>query len=57
MAKRTDIESILIRAKFTAATNKHIVVTADDLEQTMQDFVPPAYPHEIRLQNLVVVLE
>ena len=52
-----DIESILIRAKFTAATNKHIVVTADDLEQTMQDFVPPAYPHEIRLQNLVAVLE
>ena len=32
-------------------------MTADDLEQTMQDFVPPAYPHEIRLQNLVAVLE
>ena len=23
----------------------------------MQDFVPPAYPHEIELQNLVAVLE
>ena len=52
-----DLESILIRAKFTAATNKHVVVTSDDLEETMQDFVPPAYPHEIELQNLVAVLE
>jgi hypothetical protein len=27
------------------------------LEQTIQDFIPPTYPHEIELQNLVAVLE
>jgi hypothetical protein len=29
----------------------------DDLETTIQDFIPPAYPHEIELQNLVAILE
>ena len=52
-----DLESILIRAKFLAAMNNHVFVTKDDLEQTVRDFVPPAYPHEIELQNLVAVLE
>ncbi|MBN2352938.1 MAG: AAA family ATPase, partial [Spirochaetales bacterium] len=52
-----DLESILIRAKFLAAMNNHVFVTKDDLEQTVRDFVPPAYPHEIDLQNLVAVLE
>jgi hypothetical protein len=27
------------------------------MEDTMADFVPPAYPHEIELQNLVAVVE
>ncbi len=52
-----DIESILIRAKFLAAMENHVIITKKDLEQTIQDFVPPAYPHEIDLQNLVAVLE
>jgi SpoVK/Ycf46/Vps4 family AAA+-type ATPase len=52
-----DLESILIRAKFLAAMGGHVVVTKTDLEQTIQDFMPPAYPHEIELQNLVAVLE
>jgi SpoVK/Ycf46/Vps4 family AAA+-type ATPase len=52
-----DLESILIRAKFQAAMGGHVVVTKSDLEQTIQDFMPPAYPHEIELQNLVAVLE
>ncbi len=52
-----DMESILIRAKFLSAMNNHVFVTKGDLEQTIQDFVPPAYPHEIELQNLVAVLE
>jgi SpoVK/Ycf46/Vps4 family AAA+-type ATPase len=52
-----DLESILIRAKFQAAMGGHVVVTKVDLEQTIQDFMPPAYPHEIELQNLVAVLE
>ncbi len=52
-----DLESVLIRAKFLAAMNNHVFITKDDLEQTVRDFVPPAYPHEIELQNLVAVLE
>ena len=52
-----DLESILIRAKFHAAMDSHATITRKDLEETVQDFVPPAYPHEIELQNLVAVLE
>ena len=52
-----DLESILIRAKFCAAMNNRVTVTRRDLEETIRDFVPPAYPHEIDLQNLVAVLE
>jgi AAA+ superfamily predicted ATPase len=52
-----DIEAILIRAKFNAAMNNHVTVTQEDLENTIHDFIPPAYPHEIELQNLVAVLE
>ena len=52
-----DLEAILIRAKFNAAMNNHVTVTKQDLEETMRDFIPPSYPHEIELQNLVAVLE
>jgi ATP-dependent 26S proteasome regulatory subunit len=52
-----DIESVLIRSKFTAAMKNHIIIKREDLEETIKDFVPPAYPHEIELQNLVAVLE
>ena len=52
-----DIESILIRAKFLAANSNRVTITREDLEETIADFVPPAYPHEIDLQNLVAVLE
>jgi hypothetical protein len=27
------------------------------MEEALADFIPPAYPHEIELQNLVAVLE
>ncbi|MCF7927749.1 MAG: AAA family ATPase [Spirochaetales bacterium] len=52
-----DIESILIRAKFKAASEGHVIITKEDLEETIHDFIPPSYPHEIDLQNLVAVLE
>ena len=52
-----DLESILIRAKFLATMNNRITLTAEDLEETIKDFVPPTYPHEIELQNLVAVME
>ncbi len=52
-----DIEAILIRAKFNATMNNHVIITREDIEETIRDFVPPAYPHEIELQNLVAVIE
>ena len=32
-------------------------VTREDIDDSLADFVPPAYPFEIELQNLVAVLE
>ena len=29
----------------------------DDLKAALEDFIPPSYPDEIELQNLVAVLE
>jgi len=52
-----DLESILIRAKLLAAMNNHVIITGEDLDETIRDFNPPSYPHEIELQNLVAVLE
>jgi ATP-dependent Zn protease len=52
-----DLESILIRAKFLATMNNHVIITESELEETIKDFVPPTYPHEIELQNLVAVME
>ncbi len=52
-----DLESILIRAKFRAAGENRVTLMRRDLEETINDFVPPSYPHEIDLQNLVAVLE
>ena len=52
-----DIEAILIRAKMNAATEGRILINQKDVEETISDFIPPSYPHEIELQNLVAVLE
>jgi len=52
-----DLEAVLIRAKFRAAMDDRSFVTREDMEDAMGDFVPPAYPFEIELQNLVAVLE
>ncbi len=52
-----DLESVLVRAKFHATMEGRNIITQQDMELTLQDFVPPTYPHEIELQNLVAVLE
>jgi SpoVK/Ycf46/Vps4 family AAA+-type ATPase len=52
-----DLESILIRSKFITTMDNHIIITKEDLESAIQDFIPPTYPYEIELQNLVAVLE
>ncbi len=52
-----DIEAILIRSKFKAAIDGRDAATAADVEAVVKDFVPPSYPLEIELQNLVAVQE
>jgi AAA+ superfamily predicted ATPase len=52
-----DMEALLTRAKFRAATSPDGKVTAEILEQVVQDFMPPTYPLEVELQTLVAVLE
>jgi SpoVK/Ycf46/Vps4 family AAA+-type ATPase len=52
-----DLEAVLIRANHRAAMANRTMVDREDMEEAMGDFVPPAYPYEIELQNLVAVLE
>ena len=52
-----DIEAILVRAKFRAVNDGREEVTPADIEAVVRDFVPPSYPLEIELQNLVAVQE
>jgi SpoVK/Ycf46/Vps4 family AAA+-type ATPase len=52
-----DIEAVLVRSKFRALAAGREKVTAEDLTTVLNDFVPPSYPLEIELQNLVAVQE
>jgi AAA+ superfamily predicted ATPase len=52
-----DIESALVRAKLRAVNDKREKVTATDLRETFEDFIPPSYPLEVELQTLVAVAE
>lgn len=52
-----DIEAMLVRAKFRAVTQGREKVEAADVEAVLKDFLPPTYPLEIELQNLVAVQE
>jgi SpoVK/Ycf46/Vps4 family AAA+-type ATPase len=52
-----DIEAVLVRSKFRALAEGREKVTADDFTAVLADFVPPSYPLEIELQNLVAVQE
>lgn len=52
-----DIEAVLVRSKFRALAAGREKVTAEDLTAVLTDFVPPSYPLEIELQNLVAVQE
>ncbi len=52
-----DIEAVLIRARMKSALENEAAVDVDDLKAALEDFVPPSYPTEIELQNLVAVIE
>jgi SpoVK/Ycf46/Vps4 family AAA+-type ATPase len=52
-----DLEALLVRAKQKAILENHTFISREDMEEVMENYNPPAYPHEIRLQNLVAVRE
>jgi SpoVK/Ycf46/Vps4 family AAA+-type ATPase len=52
-----DIEAMLTRARFRAVAGGRTEPREEDLAAVIADFVPPSYPLEIELQNLVAVLE
>jgi len=52
-----EIESMLIRAMQRAVMEGRTMISKKDMEEVMEDFIPPTYPHAIRLQNLVAAVE
>jgi hypothetical protein len=40
-----------------SSLQKKAAVDTDDLQAALEDFIPPYYPTEIDLQNVVAVLE
>jgi SpoVK/Ycf46/Vps4 family AAA+-type ATPase len=52
-----EIESMLIRAMQRAVMEGRTMISKLDMEEVMEDFIPPQYPHAIRLQNLVAAVE
>jgi SpoVK/Ycf46/Vps4 family AAA+-type ATPase len=52
-----DIEAVLVRSHMRSSLQKKAAVDTDDLQAALEDFIPPYYPTEIDLQNVVAVLE
>lgn len=52
-----DLEAIMVRSKFRALAHGREQPVAEDLKAVLADFVPPSYPLEVELQNLVAVQE
>ena len=52
-----DIEAVLVRARMRRAMENDGQIDIDDLKAALEDFIPPSYPTEIELQNLVAFLE
>jgi len=52
-----DIEAVLVRSQMASALRNKSLVDTEDLKSALEDFIPPYYPTEIDLQNLVAVLE
>ncbi|HLJ27058.1 MAG TPA: AAA family ATPase [Candidatus Angelobacter sp.] len=52
-----DIEAVLVRSRMRASLHDQTVVNQEDVKGALEDFIPPSYPTEIDLQNIVAVLE
>jgi hypothetical protein len=48
---------VLVRARMKSAMESDAQMDVEDLKAALEDFIPPSYPTEIELQNLVAVLE
>jgi AAA+ superfamily predicted ATPase len=57
MLSGADTEAVLVRARMKSALEGDSAVDVEDLKAAIADFIPPSYPTEIELQNLVAVLE
>lgn len=57
MLSGADTEAVLVRARMKSALEGDVAVDVEDLKAAIADFIPPSYPDEIELQNLVAVLE
>ncbi|QOY90747.1 ATP-binding protein [Paludibaculum fermentans] len=57
MLSGADTEAVLVRARMKSALEGDAAVDVEDLKAAIADFIPPSYPDEIELQNLVAVLE
>ena len=51
------MEAVLIRARMKSVLENEAAIDLDDLKSALEDFIPPSYPTEIEMQNLVAVLE
>ena len=52
-----DMEALLTRAKFRAASKDEPDVSPETLQEAVDDFIPPTYPAEVELQTLAAVTE
>src|SRR5712691_11569913 len=52
-----DIEAVLVRSHMRSSLQNKAAVDTEDLKAALEDLIPPYYPTEIDLQNLVAVLE
>ncbi len=52
-----DIEAVLVRSHMRSSLDGKSTVDTEDLKAALEDFIPPYYPTEIDLQNLVAVME
>jgi AAA+ superfamily predicted ATPase len=52
-----DIEAVLVRSQMRSTLRNKSAVDTEDLKAALDDFIPPYYPTEIDLQNIVAVLE
>jgi ATP-dependent 26S proteasome regulatory subunit len=52
-----EIEAMLVRAKQRAVMENRTMISRTDMEEIMADYNPPFYEQEIRLQNMVAILD